>query len=195
LLAQWRSVVTVLLVKAAENALFYAFTTFFIVYATRVLHRPRTLALEAAALGSIVDVAVIFAAGAFSDRVGRLPVTAFGLIGAAAWSFILFPAMAKGTTPAIMLVAAAGGIFHGIIVGGMSAFFVELFPTRARYTGFSIGYQFASVAGALSPLIGVALLSRFGSTIPISLYAAAMVAPGLAALGMVGETQGRDLSA
>jgi MFS family permease len=195
LLAQWRSVVAVLLVKAAENALFYAFTTFFIVYATRVVHRPRTLALEAAAVGSIVDVAVIFAAGAFSDRVGRLPVTAFGLIGAAAWSFILFPAMASGTTPAIMLVAAVGGVFHGIIVGGMSAFFAELFPTRARYTGFSIGYQFASVTGALSPLVGVELLTRFGSTIPVSLFAAAMVAPALAALGTVGETKGRDLSA
>jgi MFS family permease len=195
LLAQWRSVVTVLLVKAAENALFYAFTTFFIFYATRVLHRPRTLALEAAALGSIVDVAVIFAAGAISDRVGRRPVTAFGLIGAVAWSFVLFPAMANGTSSALMLVAAVGGVFHGISVGGMSAFFVELFPTRARYTGFSIGYQFASVTGALSPLIGVALLDRYGSTIPVSLYAAAMVAPGLAALGMVGETKGRDLSA
>jgi len=77
LLAQWRSVLTVLLVKAAENALFYVFTTFFIVYVTRVLHQPRTLALEAAAVGSIADVVAIFAAGAFSDRVGRLPVTAF----------------------------------------------------------------------------------------------------------------------
>jgi MFS family permease len=187
---------TVLLVKAAENALFYVFTTFFIVYVTRVLHQPRTLALEAAAVGSIADVVAIFAAGAFSDRVGRLPVTAFGLIGAAAWSFILFPAMVSGSTTVIMAAAAVGGVFHGIIVGGMSAFFVELFPTKARYTGFSIGYQFATVfTGAVAPLIGVALLNRYGSTIPVSLYAAAMAAPGLAALGMAGETKGRDLAA
>jgi MFS family permease len=196
LLAQGRSVLTVLLVKAAENALFYVFTTFFIVYVTRVLHQPRTLALEAAAVGSIADVVAIFAAGAFSDRVGRLPVTAFGLIGAAAWSFILFPAMVSGSTTVIMAAAAVGGVFHGIIVGGMSAFFVELFPTKARYTGFSIGYQFATVfTGAVAPLIGVALLNRYGSTIPVSLYAAAMAAPGLAALGMAGETKGRDLAA
>ena len=84
---------------------------------------------------------------------------------------------------------------HGVIVGGMSAFFVELFPTAARYTGFSVGYQLATVgAGAVAPLIGVALLDRFGSTVPVSLYAAAMALPGLAALWLARETRGADLA-
>ena len=195
LVAQWRSILTVLLVKAAENALFYVFTTFYIVYITRVLHRPRTLALEAAALGSIADVIAIFAAGALSDRIGRLPVTIAGLIGAAAWAFVLFPVTASGSTSAIMLASAVAGVVHGVIVGGMSAFFVELFPTRARYTGFSIGYQFATVlTGAVAPLIGVALLNKYGSTVPVSLYAAATTLPGLVALVVSRETRGRDLS-
>ena len=37
LAAHWREVLTVLLVKAGENALFYVFSTFFVVYITRVL--------------------------------------------------------------------------------------------------------------------------------------------------------------
>jgi len=191
-----REIVTVLLVKAAENALFYVFTTFFVVYVARVLHRPRTLALEAAALGSIADVVAIFAAGALSDRVGRIRVTAAGLVGAAAWAFILFPVTAGATTRAIMIAAAIGGVCHGVIVGGMSAFFVELFPTSARYTGFSIGYQTASVlSGALAPIIGVALLNHYGSTVPVSVYALLMTLPGLAALVLSRETRGTDLSA
>lgn len=195
LLSHWRSVLIVLLVKAAENALFYVFTTFYIVYVTRVLHQPRTLALEAAALGSIADVVAIFFAGSLSDRVGRLPVTSVGLLGAAVWAFVLFPVTASGAIPAIMVAAAVGGVCHGVIVGGMSAFFVELFPTSARYTGFSIGYQVATVfTGALAPLIGVALLNAYGSTLPVSLYAAAMTVPGLIALGMSSETRGRDLA-
>lgn len=195
LLAHWRAMLTVLLVKAAENALFYVFTTFFIVYVTRVLHQPRTLALEAAALGSIVDVFAIFAAGALSDRIGRIPVTAVGLIAAAAWAFALFPATRTGTIPSIMFASAIAGVCHGAIVGGMSAFFVELFPTSARYTGFSLGYQVATVfTGALAPIIGVALLNTYRSTLPVSLYAAAMVAPGLAALGLGHETRGVDLA-
>jgi MFS family permease len=195
LAAHWRAVLTVLFVKAGENALFYVFTTFFVVYVTRVLHRPRALALGGTLVSSAVEVAAIFAAGAWSDRIGRRPVTALGLAGAAVWAFALFPLTARGDVWTVLLAAAAGGLVHGVIVGGMSAFFVELFPTAARYTGFSVGYQLATVgAGAVAPLIGVALLDHFGSTVPVSVYAAAMALPGLAALWRARETRGTDLA-
>ena len=196
LVSQWRSMLIVLLVKAGENALFYVFTTFYVVYVTRVLRQPRTVALEAAAIGSIVDAIVIVAAGAWSDRAGRRIVTAIGFVAAASWAFALFPLTRGGTFGAIAFAAAVAGACHGIIVGGMSAFFVELFPTNARYTAFSIGYQFATVfTGAIAPLIGVALLNAYGSTVPVSLYALAMTAPGLISLGIANETSGKRLDA
>ena len=195
LAARWRAVLTVLFVKAGENALFYMFTTFFVVYVTRVLHRPRATALTATLIGSAVEVPVIFAAGALSDRIGRRPVTAVGLVGAALWSFALFPLTGSGGPVMITAAAVVGGMFHGLIVGGMSAFFVELFPTAARYTGFSLGYQVASViSGGVAPLIGVALLNAYGSTIPVSLYAVAMAIPALVALARAKETRGVDLA-
>jgi MFS family permease len=195
LAGHWRSVLTVLVVKAGENALFYVFTTFFVVYVTRVLHLPRSLALDGAAVASLTEIATIFAAGAVSDRVGRRGVTAVGFIASAIWAFALFPLMRGGHPVAVLMAAGVGGICHGIIVGGMSAFFVELFPTAARYTGFSIGYQMATVvSGAVAPLIGVALLNAYGSTLPVSLYAAAMTGPGLVCLGLAPETAGTDLS-
>ena len=194
LVAQWRSMLIVLLVKAGENALFYVFTTFYVVYVTRVLRQPRTVALEAAAIGSVVDAVVIFGAGAWSDRVGRRVVTAIGFVAAAVWAFLLFPLTRGGGFGAIAFAAAIAGACHGMIVGGMSAFFVELFPTNTRYTAFSIGYQFATVfTGAIAPLVGVALLNAYGSTVPVSLYALAMTAPGLISLGMVNETKGTSL--
>jgi MFS family permease len=194
LLAHWREILTVLLVKAAENALFYVFTTFFVVYVTRVLHRPRTLALEAAAIASVTEIITVFVAGAWSDRVGRRIVTAIGFLASASWAFALFPLTASGSALAVCIAAGIGGICHGTVVGGMSAFFVELFPTNARYTGFSLGYQLATViSGAVAPLIGVALLNAYGSTLPVSLYAAAMTGPGLVCLGMSHETKGVDL--
>jgi len=192
---RWRAVLTVLFVKAGENALFYMFTTFFVVYVTRVLHRPRGTALTATLIASAVEVPVIFFAGALSDRIGRRPVTAVGLVGAALWSFALFPLVASGGVVVITAAAIVGAAFHGLIVGGMSAFFVELFPTAARYTGFSLGYQLASVvSGGVAPLIGVALLNAYGSTVPVSLYALGMVLPALIALLRARETRGIDLA-
>lgn len=195
LAAHWQSVMTVLLVKAAENALFYVFTTFFVVYVTRVLHRPRSLALDGAVVASVTEIAAIFAAGAWSDRIGRRPVISIGLISAALWAFALFPMTRVGSTTTVLVAAAIGGVCHGVIVGGMAAFFVELFPTAARYTGFSIGYQFATIfAGAVAPLISLALIDAFGSTLPVSIYAAAMTIPGLLCLVWSPETKGADLA-
>lgn len=198
---EWRRVMRVLLVKAGENALFYVFTTFLVVYATRVLHHPRGVALAATLVASAVEVPVIVLAGRWSDRVGRRPVTTAGLLGAALWAFALFPIAADaGPGPrgavALTLAATLGAACHGVIVGGMSAFFVEQFPTAARYTGFSLGYQLASVlSGAVAPLVGVALLDRFGSTVPVSCYAAAMTVPALVAVWRARETRGADLAA
>jgi MFS family permease len=195
LLAHRRSILIVLLVKAGENALFYVFSTFFVVYVTRVLHRPLVLALEGMVVSSVAEIVTIFAAGAWSDRIGRRPVTALGLVTAAVWSFLLFPIAAHGTPTAVIVAAGIGGVCHGTIVGGMSAFFVELFPTAARYTGFSLGYQLATVfSGAVAPLIGVALLNAYGSTLPVSLYAVAMAGPALVSLGIAPETRGAELA-
>ena len=74
------------------------------------------------------------------------------LVAVAVLSLVLFPVAANGGTTAVVVAAGIGGVCHGVIVGGMSAFFVELFPTSARYTGFSLGYQMATViAGARTP--------------------------------------------
>ena len=194
LAAHWRDVARVFWIKAGENSLFYVFTTFYVVYVTRVLALPRALALQGTALGAALEVGTIFLAGAWADRIGRRPVTLLGLLLSAAWAFALFPVAGRMSPTAVLAAAAFGGICHGLIVGGMSAWFVELFPTAARFTAFSLGYQLASVAGgALAPIIGVALLERFGSTLPVSWYALVMVVPAVVA-GVLGpETRGVPL--
>jgi MFS family permease len=191
----WRAILGVLCIKSGENALFYVFTTFFIVYLTRAVHVPRSLALGVSSLGSAIEVLTIFGAGVLADRVGRRPVTALGLALAAIWGFGLFPLCSTGEPLLLGLAAMVGGLCHGLIVGGMSALFVELFPTAARYTGFSLGYQFASVvSGAVAPIIGVALFDHFASAVPVSLYAALMTVPALVSLWHLPETRGTDLA-
>ena len=156
------------------------FTTFLVFYLVRVLKAPRTVGLGATVIASLVEVVVIFLAARLADRIGRRPVTAFGLLGASFWTFALFAMLTSGDLLTASIAATVGAVFHGFIVAGMSAFFVEQFPTQVRYTGFSFAYQLASVlSGSVAPAIGVFLLEATGSTVPVSLYAVAMAAPAL----------------
>ena len=64
-----------------------------------------------------------------------------------------------------MLAVTVGLVLHGAMYAPQAAFFSEMFATRMRYSGASIGAQFASVAaGAPAPLIATALLADYGSS-------------------------------
>jgi MFS transporter, MHS family, shikimate and dehydroshikimate transport protein len=63
-------------------------------------------------------------------------------------------------------------IGHDMMYGPQAAYFSELFGTRVRYSGASIGYQLASVfGGGFAPLIAASLLAaNDGSPTLVALY-------------------------
>ena len=74
-------------------------------------------------------------------------------------------------------------------------FFSELFGTKVRYSGVSIGYQLASIlAGGLAPIIAVKLLKSYGSGTPIAIYVAICAAISVVAVVSYRETKDRDLA-
>ena len=75
-----------------------------------------------------------------------------------------------------------------------AAFIAEAFTPRLRYSGASLGYQFASViAGGPAPLIATALLATYHSGYAISIYIALCAAVGLAAASFMPDYTGRDI--
>jgi hypothetical protein len=76
-----------------------------------------------------------------------------------------------------------------------AAFFAELFGTRVRYSGASLGYQLASViAGGFAPLVAAALLKAW-SWPAVALYMAAMALITVVATWLTTETYQRDIHA
>src|SRR5262249_27256818 len=71
----------------------------------------------------------------------------------------------------------------------------ELFGTRLRYSGASIGYQLAApVAGGLAPLIATGLTQLFpGQRWPLAVYIALLSAISLACVLRLSETSRRSL--
>jgi len=73
--------------------------------------------------------------------------------------------------------------------GPQASFFSELFGTRVRYSGASLGYQLSSViAGGLSPLIATALLRQYGASWPIALLIIVMAVVTTVSVYFAAET-------
>lgn len=192
----WRDVLIAMGARMAENISYYVITAFILVYATTSAGVSKQTALNAVLIASAVHFAVIPAWGALSDRIGRRPVYLLGAAGVGLWMFPFFSLIDTGGFGNLILAVTVGLVLHGAMYAPQAAFFSEMFATRMRYSGASIGAQFASVAaGAPAPLVATALLSDYDSSTPISLYVIAASVLTLIAVGVAKETRHRDLAA
>lgn len=102
--------------------------------------------------------------------------------------------MDSGNYAVVTAAVTIGLIFHALMYAPQPAIMAEMFPTRMRYSGVSLGYQVTSiVAGSLAPLIAVKLLDIYGSSVPIAIYLAGACLVTLIAVLFVRETNGLDL--
>ncbi|MCK8610489.1 MFS transporter [Agromyces sp. C10] len=189
-----RGVITVMGLRVAENILYYVVVTFSIVYLTQVVQEGTSNTLLMLVGAHLVHFVVIPLWGRLSDRVGRRPIYAFGAVAGATWAFFAFPMMDTGEPVVIWLAIALGLTFHAAMYASQPAIMAEMFPTRMRYSGVSLGYQVTSIfAGSLAPIIATGLLSQYGSSVPVAVYVAVACAITLVAVWAARETRGLDL--
>ena len=143
-----------------------------------------------------VHFAVIPVVGRLADRFGRRPVYFVGAVLGATWGFFAFPMMNSGNYVVITAAVTLGLMIHAFMYAPQPAIMAEMFPTRMRYSGVSLGYQVTSiVAGSLAPIIAVKLLEIYDSSVPVALYLAAACVVTLVAVLFTRETKGIDLKA
>jgi MFS family permease len=146
--------------RFAENGAFYIYTVFVLVYGTQKVGIDRQTVLNGVLIAAACALFAIPFFGALSDRLGRRPVYLFGAGVTALFAYPLFWLLDTGTTPLVWLALVIALVFaHSPMYGPQAAFLSELFGTRVRYSGASLGSQLSSViAGGLSPFIATALL-------------------------------------
>jgi metabolite-proton symporter len=190
-----REVLTAMGARMAENVAYYIFTIVIATYAKEHLGLGKSFALNAVLIGAAVHFFAIPAWGALSDRIGRKPVYLFGAVGVGVWGFVFIALMDTKNFALTALAVTVGLILHGAMYGPQASFFTELFGTRVRYSGVSVGYQLASIiAGGLAPFIAVALLKAYDSGFAIAVYVAVCAVISVVAVTSYGETHRRDLA-
>ena len=152
--------------RVASDGAFYVFTIFILDYATRTLGLPRPTILLGIVVASILELFTIPASGAISDRFGRRPIYLVGTVLMLILAYPYFLLIGTGSTALVLLASILGlSIAHASMYGPMSAYFAELFGTRVRYSGVSIGYQLASIiGGGLGPIIATYLVAASGGS-------------------------------
>jgi MFS transporter, MHS family, shikimate and dehydroshikimate transport protein len=175
--------------RLAENGAFYIYSVFSLVYGTQKVGMDRQVILNAVLVGSACALFAIPFFGALSDRWGRRPVYLLGASVTALFAYPLFWLLDTGSPPLVRLALVVPLVFaHSPMYGPQAAFLSELFGTRVRYSGASLGSQLSSViAGGLSPFIATALLPYGRGA--LASYVIAMAVVTIVAVLMASETR------
>ncbi|RYE41075.1 MAG: MFS transporter [Hyphomicrobiales bacterium] len=143
---------------------------FILSYATNELGAPRTLYVNSLMLSMGLGVLIVPLVAALSDRIGRRWMFIAATIGAGVWSFIIFPLAENGSTWAVLGIFLVGvTLLNSVTLALSSAILAEAFPTKHRYTGVSVAFQFAGFFGfGLGPLMAALIVAQGWGTLPIS---------------------------
>ncbi|WNI18732.1 MFS transporter [Actinacidiphila sp. ITFR-21] len=191
-----KPLVSVALIVIGQMTNAYVFLTFLGSYLLHHLDTDSGLVTRVLFAGAVAASIAPWLVGRLSDVIGRRPV---GLVMTGIMVLFAPIAFLLLTTGSTFLTYVAVVIGSAVAVTGTnglhSAFLPEIFGSRFRYAGTTMGREIAAVlGGAFAPLIASSLLAwASGSWWPIAVYMAAMAGISFVATLCTPETRDRDL--
>ncbi|GAB1811668.1 MFS transporter [Mycobacterium sp. MUNTM1] len=146
--------------RLSQIGLFVLLTTYSLTYLQDSFGKGSSVGLIAVLVSSALGFLSTPGWALLSDRVGRRPLYLFGAVAGVVALVLFFVAAGSGSALWVVLSIVFGiNIVHDAMYGPQAAWFAELFDTRVRYSGASLGYQIGAVlSGGFAPLIAASLL-------------------------------------
>jgi MFS family permease len=182
--------------RLGDNSLAYIYESFVIVYVTQQLHMSRDVIVTALMCSTALQFVTVPLFGWVSDIVGRKPVYIGGALISGLAVFPFFRMLQTGELVWVYTgLFVVSSIAKTMMTSAQSPWLAEMFPSRVRYTGFSLAREVTSpISGGIAPMIAVGLLSvGGGSPHLVAWYVVALGAITAVSVLLGPETRGRDL--
>ena len=176
------------------NVGYYVVFTFVPTYFIKSLQFSKTESFVSITLASLTALILILPLAALSDRIGRKPLLIAGSVGFMVFAYPLFLLMNSGSVVAAIVGHCLLAAIESVYVATAVTAGVELFATRVRYSGFSIGYNVAVAAfGGTTPYVVTWLTAATGNHLAPALYLIAAAIVSVATVFTLRESAARPL--
>ena len=166
--------------------LFYLMTVFALSWATTSLGFSREDVLPIQLVGVIFFAAFIPIAALAADKFGQIKVLIAASVGIGLFGFLIAPLFAHGLT-GLLIFFSLGFALMGATYGPLSAAMARPFTAAVRYTGASMAFNLAGIAGASVAPYAATWLARSVGVPAVGLYLAATAT--LTVLALVGMSR------
>lgn len=175
----------------APGTMFYATMVFGLSYGTDHVGVSRGTMLSLTLVSMAVVLPCLLYFGALSDRIGRKPVFAGGVVGMALTAFPWLLLVDTGSPGPMLAGYLLVSIPFSAAYGTLATLLAELFPADVRYSAVNISYAISNVFGAgMAPIIAGSLLIRTDSGLSIAGYIVLVCVVSFACLAALRETAG-----
>ncbi len=191
----WRPILQIAGLVVIHNVGFYIVFTFLPSYFTKTLGFTKTDAFVSITVASLVALILIPPLGALSDRIGRKPLLIAGSLAFAVFAYPLFLMLNTGSLAAAIAAHAGLAAIESVFVCASLAAGAELFATRVRSSGYSIGYNVSvALVGGTAPYVATWLVARTGNDLAPAYYVIVAALVTLITVLTMRETARRPLT-
>nr|WP_198004777.1 MFS transporter [Rubrobacter xylanophilus] len=190
----WKQLLQMTGIEILQHVSFYIVLVYLLTYQTQELGLSSGSAAMLSTITSIVAMVLVPLFGALSDRVGRKPLLIASGLGFLLLSYPAFLLMRTGDLGAIILVQTGLGILLALILSTHAVAMSEIFPTRVRQAGLSLGYQVtAAIFAGTVPYLMTYLISATGNPYVPAFYLMFVGLVGVGTTLTLRETAGLPL--